>query len=250
VRILTLFPPILLVLPAILLSAPQSELGKWWKNSEIVRQLQLTDTQIDQIEKSFLEHRHSLADAAARLQQQESQLNRLMQSDRVDEARAQAQIERVAAARAALEKANASLMLSIRKAISVDQWNRLREAKMIPMSAASAEVPFGAGAKEEPLPDGVYTAGGAVKAPRIVYQRLPSYTQAARDAKVEGIVLLEAIVRKDGSVDSIKVLKKLGYGLDESAMRTIGSEWKFEPGTLNGKPVDVKINVETSFRLY
>jgi TonB family protein len=78
---------------------------------------------------------------------------------------------------------------------------------------------------------------------------MPHYTQAARDAKAEGTVLLEAIVRKNGSIDSFKVLRSLGYGLDESALNTIKKDWKFEPGTRNGKPVDVKIVVETSFRL-
>jgi hypothetical protein len=40
------------------------------------------------------------------------------------------------------------------------------------------------------------------------------------------------------------------YGLDESVLKTIREEWKFAPGTLNGQPVDVKIVLETSFRLY
>ena len=67
---------------------------------------------------------------------------------------------------------------------------------------------------------------------------------------VEGIILLQAIVRKDGSIDSFKVLKGIGYGLDESAVNTIARDWKYEPGTRNGKPVDVRIVIETSFRLY
>jgi TonB family protein len=79
---------------------------------------------------------------------------------------------------------------------------------------------------------------------------MPPYTQEARDAKAEGIVVLEVIVRKDGRVDSLKVLRELGYGLDESATRTIREEWRFRPGTLNGKPVDVIANIEVSFRIY
>jgi TonB family protein len=61
---------------------------------------------------------------------------------------------------------------------------------------------------------------------------------------------LETIVRKDGSVDQIKVVRGLGYGLDESAINTIKAEWKFQPGTLNGQPVDVIVHIETSFRLF
>ena len=67
---------------------------------------------------------------------------------------------------------------------------------------------------------------------------------------MEGIVLLEAIIRKDGSIDTLRVVRGLGYGLDESAINAIKKEWKFQPGTLNGQPVDVKVVIETSFRLY
>lgn len=98
--------------------------------------------------------------------------------------------------------------------------------------------------------DGVYGVGGGVKAPIAVFQPLPLYTEDARKARVEGLVLLQAIIRKDGSVDSFKVIRGLGYGLDESAINTIATKWRFKPGTLNGQPVDVQANIEVSFRLY
>ncbi len=97
---------------------------------------------------------------------------------------------------------------------------------------------------------GPYVVGGGVKAPIAIYQPLPAYTEEARKARAEGIVLIQAIIRKDGSVDSFKVLRGLGYGLDESAINTIATKWRFKPGTLNGTPVDVQANIEVSFRLY
>jgi protein TonB len=98
--------------------------------------------------------------------------------------------------------------------------------------------------------DGVYGLGGGVKAPVAIYQPLPLYTEEARRARVEGIVLLQAIIRKDGSVDSFRVIRGLGYGLDESAINTIATKWRFKPGTLSGQPVDVQANIEVTFRLY
>jgi protein TonB len=98
--------------------------------------------------------------------------------------------------------------------------------------------------------DGVYGIGGGVKAPVAIFQPLPLYTEDARKARVEGIVLLQAIIRKDGSVDSFRVIRGLGYGLDESAINTIATKWRFKPGTLSGQPVDVQANIEVSFRLY
>jgi protein TonB len=97
---------------------------------------------------------------------------------------------------------------------------------------------------------GPYVVGNGVKPPIAVFQPLPAYTEEARKARAEGIVLIQAIIRRDGTVDSFKVLRGLGYGLDESAINTIATKWRFKPGTLNGTPVDVQANIEVSFRLY
>ena len=97
---------------------------------------------------------------------------------------------------------------------------------------------------------GPYVVGNGVFPPTPIVQPLPVYTEEGRKARVEGIVLLQAVVRKDGTVDSFKVLKGLGYGLDESAINTIATKWRFKPGSFKGQPVDVKANIEVSFRLY
>ncbi len=92
--------------------------------------------------------------------------------------------------------------------------------------------------------------GSGVKPPVVLYMAKPSYTEEARKAKIEGVVLLQLVVRKDGTADSFKVIKGLGYGLDESTISTIASKWRFKPGTYLGVPVDVQINTEVAFRLY
>jgi periplasmic protein TonB len=97
---------------------------------------------------------------------------------------------------------------------------------------------------------GPYVVGGGVKAPVVLFEAKPNYTEDARKARIEGVVLLQLVVRKDGSTDSFKVLRGLGSGLDESAISTIANKWRFKPGTKNGVPVDVQILIEVSFRLY
>jgi len=92
--------------------------------------------------------------------------------------------------------------------------------------------------------------GGGVKPPVAIYQPLPAYTEEARKARTEGVVMIQAVIRRDGTVDSFKIIRGLGYGLDESAINTIATKWRFWPGTLNGAPVDVLANIEVSFRLY
>lgn len=96
---------------------------------------------------------------------------------------------------------------------------------------------------------GVYKYGSGVSNPVPIVQTTPSYTDDAIKAKVQGVVWLQAIIRKDGSVDSFKVLRALGHGLEEQAIQEIASNWRFRPGTLNGNPVDVLATIEVQFNL-
>jgi TonB family protein len=96
----------------------------------------------------------------------------------------------------------------------------------------------------------VYPLQGGVQAPVLLQGEIPLYTEQARRARVEGIVVIQAIIRRDGSVDSFRVIRGLGHGLDESAIQTIAARWRFKPGTLNGEDVDVLATIEISFRLF
>jgi TonB family protein len=95
----------------------------------------------------------------------------------------------------------------------------------------------------------IYTAGGDVIAPVPKLQPQPPYTLEALNKGIEGTVLLRFIVRKDGTADSFRILKELGYGLDLSAMNAITRLWRFQPGALKGNPVDVQIDMPVSFTL-
>jgi len=96
----------------------------------------------------------------------------------------------------------------------------------------------------------VYPMGGDVFQPEPIQQPKPPYTPEARANKVEGTILLQAVVGKDGVLREVQILRGLGYGLDESAMKTIIQKWRFMPGTRNGQPVAVQIKIEITFRLY
>lgn len=101
------------------------DLGKWWKNSDIVQDLQLTDAQISQIEQTFLEHRLKLIDLRAEVERNEARLQPLIEADRPDEMKVGAQLDLLLAARGKLEKENAMMMLAIRRVLSVEQWKKL-----------------------------------------------------------------------------------------------------------------------------
>jgi TonB family protein len=95
----------------------------------------------------------------------------------------------------------------------------------------------------------IHVVGGDIVAPALRIQPLPIYTAEAFDAGIQGTVLLQCMVRKDGTVDSFKVLQGLGYGLDESAIMAIAAQGRFQPGKLKGNPVDVQVNISVSFTL-
>jgi protein CpxP len=99
---------------------------KWWKDSAIVKQIGLSDAQVKQIEDTFQAHRMKLIDITADVERQEATLEPLIESDSPDEKQVIAQIDKVAAARAQLEKENALMSLAIRKVLTPDQWKTLR----------------------------------------------------------------------------------------------------------------------------
>ncbi len=97
---------------------------------------------------------------------------------------------------------------------------------------------------------GPYYEGADFNQPELLKQVKPLYTEEARIARAEGIVILDAIVRKNGTVDSFKVIRSLGYGLDESAIHTVANKWRFKPATYRGEKVDCALTIEVTFRLY
>lgn len=97
-------------------------------------------------------------------------------------------------------------------------------------------------------PTGPIYVGGDVQAPVKVNAPQPQYTEIARKARIQGVVIVQAIIDKEGSVQNVKVLKGLPMGLDQAAVEAIKS-WKFKPATLNGKPVTVYYNLTVNFTL-
>ena len=101
--------------------------GKWWKDSALMQKIGVSDEQVQRIEKIFQDHRLQLIDLHAALEKQEAILEPLIEADQPDEAQVIAQIDKVAQARANLEKSNAQMLLAIRRVLTVDQWKKLRD---------------------------------------------------------------------------------------------------------------------------
>ena len=100
--------------------------GRWWNNPEMAQKLSLTAEQQKRMDDIFQQHRLKLIDLNASLQKEEAILDPLVEADQPDEAKIVAQIDRVAQARAELEKANARMLLGIRSVLNPDQWKKLQ----------------------------------------------------------------------------------------------------------------------------
>ena len=98
------------------------------------------------------------------------------------------------------------------------------------------------------LTAGAIRVGGDVKPPVVRHRVEPVYPEAARRNKTQGIVILEAVIDATGDVRDVTAMTTLSDGLSQAAAEAV-RQWKFVPGTLDGKPIDVIYNVTISFRL-
>jgi TonB family protein len=90
--------------------------------------------------------------------------------------------------------------------------------------------------------------GPGVPAPKPIRRPEPTYSPEALKAGIQGTVLLELVVDKQGLPTDIHVISPLGYGLDERAQECIKT-WRFQPGLKNGSPVKILAIVQVNFRL-
>jgi TonB family protein len=100
---------------------------------------------------------------------------------------------------------------------------------------------------EEP----VYTPGKGVTPPKLVKEVPPVYTSRAMQADIVGEVVVEAVVTTEGAVRDVEIVKSLDqqYGLDDAAVEA-AKQWRFEPGMLDGAPVNTRIQIVLDFRMH
>jgi len=107
-------------------------------------------------------------------------------------------------------------------------------------------------AAQQPAPDAPKTeapkAGvNSASMPKCQYCPDPEYSQEARSKKYEGVVVLNVVVTSEGKATNIQVVRTLGMGLDEKAIDAV-RRWRFKPATKDGKPVNVQVPIEITFR--
>jgi Spy/CpxP family protein refolding chaperone len=100
--------------------------GRWWTRPEMAQKLGLTADQTKKMDDTFQQYRLKLIDLNASVQREETIMEPLVAAEQPDEAKIVSQIDKVAQARAELEKANARMLLGIRRLLTPEQWNKLK----------------------------------------------------------------------------------------------------------------------------
>jgi TonB family protein len=97
---------------------------------------------------------------------------------------------------------------------------------------------------------GTYRPGNGVSAPTLLRQVRPNYTSEAMRRKIQGTVILDVIVGRDGVPSDIRVARSLDAdGLDEEAVRAV-RQWRFNPGRIGETPVDVLVRIVLDFHIH
>jgi TonB family protein len=94
----------------------------------------------------------------------------------------------------------------------------------------------------------VYQPGEGVTVPSLIKEVKPTYTEAAMRRRAQGTVVTSCVVLADGTVGDVTVTTSLDSDLDQSAIAAV-KQWRFKPGTKDGKPVPVQVSVELAFTL-
>jgi Spy/CpxP family protein refolding chaperone len=102
------------------------EHGRWWNEPRAIEKLKLTETQRKSMDDIYQKNRLNLVDLHANLEKAELVMEPLMQDEQPDETKILSQIDKIAQARAELEKANARMLLGLRKQLTPDQWKQIQ----------------------------------------------------------------------------------------------------------------------------
>lgn len=95
---------------------------------------------------------------------------------------------------------------------------------------------------------GPYRPGSGITPPSLQREVKPVYTDEGRRRGIQGDVVMEVVVRADGTIGAVKVLQGLGAGLDQRAIEAV-RQWRFDPARRRGTPVDVMVEIAVEFRL-
>lgn len=123
-----------------------------------------------------------------------------------------------------------------------------REDEAKPLSDRASEIRKALGERPSQVKSNALRIGGDVRPPKLLHKMEPQYTEEGRVAKYEGTVVLAVEIDPNGVAQNVRIVKGLGFGLDENAVTAV-RQWQFQPATNGGAAVTVQARIEVNFRL-
>jgi protein CpxP len=120
---------------------PRGEHARWWNDQRAIDKFKLTETQRKSMDDIYQQHRLTLVDLHGTLEKAELAMEPMMQEDQPDEGKILSQIDRVAQARAELEKANARMLFDLRKQLTPEQWKQVQADRAARRQAHGSDTP-------------------------------------------------------------------------------------------------------------
>lgn len=94
----------------------------------------------------------------------------------------------------------------------------------------------------------IYEPGPTVKGPKLIHYVEPEFSANSKEAFVEGVVKVSTVVTTEGTASNCQIVHGLNAEEDKTALKAL-KLWRFQPGTKDGKPVNVRVTVEIEFHL-
>lgn len=145
-----------------------------------------------------------------------------------------------------------SSMHAPRWRLSGVQWlpQSIALAMLLLLAACSGQSTTPTAPSTPSTPVTVYAVGDGVSLPTLVREVKPAFTAQALAARIQGSVLLSAVVLADGTVGDVVVTQSLDtqFGLDAQAV-SAAKQWLFSPGMKDGLPVAVRVTIEMTFTI-
>ncbi len=96
--------------------------------------------------------------------------------------------------------------------------------------------------------DAVYEPGTTVHPPKLIHYVEPAFSGSSKEAFTEGLVRISTVVTSEGLPSQCKVVSGLNAEEDRTALEAL-KQWRFKPGTKEGRPVNVHVTIEVAFHL-
>lgn len=206
--------------------------------TKLMQEVGLAEAQMRQFEQIFQENRNTLSDLRVEVGKKERDLQVLLDAPQVDHRQAELAVDALLDARNRLAKATSMMMVRMRQVVTLEQWRRMQDLQRQSESESFNFPPTGA--KRARM-------GSQVQASKLTYKARPEYPVLAKQARIQGVVLLEALIDVNGGVSQLRVVS--GHPLLAQAAVDAVRQWRYQPTSLNNEPVEVVTTIDVVFTL-